>query len=61
MHEPISLGVQRPQPPLPEITASTLNSRSLRMKSSFSLRTTPGPGHGPAEPISLRSNTFVPL
>ena len=53
MHDPVSFGVQSPHPPLPEMTASILNSFSLRWNSSFSRRTTPGRGYGPAEPISL--------
>ena len=44
MHEPVSFGVQSPHPPLPEMTASILNSLSLRWNSSFSRRTTPGRG-----------------
>ena len=55
IHEPVSFGVQSPHPPLPETTASTLNSFSLRWNSSFALRTTPGRGYGPAEPISLNT------
>lgn len=47
------VGVQSPQPPLPEMTASTLNSFSFRWNSSFSRRTTPGRGYAPAEPISF--------
>ena len=54
MQEPVSFGVQSPHPPFPDTTASTLNSFSLRWNSSFSRRTTPGRGQGPAEPISLR-------
>jgi hypothetical protein len=30
MQEPVSFGVQSPHPPLPETTASTLKSFSLR-------------------------------
>ena len=44
MQEPVSFGVQSPHPPLPEMTASTFISLSLRWNSSFSRRTTPGRG-----------------
>ena len=53
MHDPVSFGVQSPHPPLPATTASTLNSFSRAWNSSFSRRTTPGRGYGPAEPISF--------
>ncbi len=59
MHEPVSFGVHSPHPPLPETTASTPDSRSRRWKASFSRRTTPGRGYGPAEPISSSRYTFA--
>ena len=54
MQEPVSFGVQSPQPPLPEMTAWMPYSFSFFWNSSFSGRMTPGAGPGPAAPISLR-------
>ena len=59
MQEPVSLGVQRPQPPLPEMTASTPISLSFAWNSSFALRVMPGAGYGPAMPISSKRMTFA--
>jgi len=44
MHDPVSLGVHSPHPPLPDTTASTPSARRRRWNSSFSRRTTPGRG-----------------
>ena len=57
MHDPVSLGVHSPHPPLPDTTASTPSARSRRWNSSFSRRTTPGRGYGPADPISFSTST----
>ena len=53
MLDPVSFGVQRPQPPLPEMTASMSSSFNLDLRSSTERLVMPGPGNTPADPISF--------